>query len=202
MLLSYEVTSGTDAKKYFASSVSPETGVDRQGYYSEGQESPGRYSGKLAEVLGIAGKVVDKATFERLCDNQRPDGSPLTPRTNDYRRVCYDFTVSGPKSFSIVEAFASDEERKRLRQVFDEAVAETVAEDMEPDMQCRERRKGADYDITSGNVLTASFDHATARPEDDETLPDPHWHKHLLFWNATQRAGWQNPRRSVWQPGA
>ena len=159
---------------------------DRQGYYSEGQESPGLYGGKLGEELGLAGKPVDKATFDRLCDNLHPfEDRPLTPRTNDFRRVCKDLTFSGPKSFSIIEAFASEEERRRLRRVFDEAVEETIAEEIEPDMQTRVRKGGADYDRTTGNALTAGFDHATARPEDDDALPDPHWHKHVLFWNAT-----------------
>jgi conjugative relaxase-like TrwC/TraI family protein len=188
MLLSYEVTSASRAKDYFATSVSPEAIASRQDYYSEGQESPGTYGGKLADVLGLAGKPVDEATFHRLCDNRHPTlDKPLTPRTNDHRRVCYDFTISGPKSFSIIEAFARPEERGRLRQAFDDAVAEMVAEDMEPDMQTRERAKGADHNITTGNILTVSFDHATARPENDDTLPDPHWHKHLLVWNATRR---------------
>ena len=59
---------------------------------------------------------------------------------------------------------------------------------------------------STGNVLTAGFDHATARPlskkemaawlaandnllpgwsANDNIPPDPHWHKHLLVWNAT-----------------
>jgi conjugative relaxase-like TrwC/TraI family protein len=188
MLLSYEVTSATDAKNYFASSVSPEVVASRRDYYSEGQESPGRYGGKLADELELTGKTVDKVTFDRLCDNRHPtENRPLTPRTNDYRKVCYDFTVSGPKSFSIVEAFANDDEREQLRHVFDDAVTETIALDMEPDMQCRERRNGADYDIATGNVLTVRFPHATARPENDDVLPDPHWHQHVLIWNATKR---------------
>ena len=161
----------------------------RQDYYSEGQESPGKFGGKLGDVLGLSGKPVDKATFDGLCDNRHPFlDKPLTPRTNDHRRVCYDFTISGPKSFSIVEAFAGAEERQRLRQAFDDAIAETVACDMEPDMKGRVRNGGADHDITTGNVLTVGFDHATARPEDaDRRLPDPQWHKHLLVWNATRR---------------
>ena len=151
MLSSFEVTSAARAKDYYATSVSPEVTGKRRDYYSEGQESAGRYGGKLAAELGLAGKVVDKESFERLCDNQRPDGKRLTPRTNDYRRVCYDFTFAGPKSFSIIEAFASDAERRELRRVFDEAVNETVAGDMEPDMQCRERANGADHDVATGN---------------------------------------------------
>jgi conjugative relaxase-like TrwC/TraI family protein len=210
MLSSFEVTSASRAKDYFATSVSPEAIGSRRDYYSEGQESPGTYSGKLADTLKLTGKTVDQETFHRLCDNLHPtEDRPLTPRTNDYRRVCYDFTFAGPKSFSIIEAFASEADRRELRRIFDEAVGETVAEDIEPDMQCRERAGGADYNILTGNVLTVGFDHATARPlsakefaewlavndnlmpggaaNDNAVVPDMHWHKHLLVWNATQR---------------
>lgn len=187
MLTIYDVTSATDAKRYYASSVSPTAASSRQDYYLEGQESPGRYGGELAAELGLAGKVVDQESFERLCDNLRPDGTPLTPRTNDFRRVCKDFTFSGPKSFSIIEAFASEAERRELRRVFDEAINETVAEDIEPDMQSRERAGGADHDIRTGNALTAGFDHFTARAEDSDSLPDMQLHRHLLVWNATKR---------------
>jgi conjugative relaxase-like TrwC/TraI family protein len=187
MLLIWDVTSGADAKDYYSACLAPGGQPDRQGYYSEGQETAGQYGGKLGEELGLAGKPVDEATFHRLCDNLHPfEDRPLTLRTNDYRRVCKDFTFSGPKSFSVIEAFANEEERRRLRGIFDEAVTETLAEEIEPDMQTRVRKGGADYDRTTGNALTASFDHATARPEEDDVLPDPHWHKHVLVWNATR----------------
>jgi conjugative relaxase-like TrwC/TraI family protein len=188
MLLIHPVTSATDAKNYYAGSFAAAPTSARQQYYSEGQENAGVFRGKLAERLGLAGKTIDKASFDRLCDNLHPsEDRPLTPRTNDQRRVCYDFTFSGPKSWSLAEAFADDELRRGMRQAFDEAVAETVAQDIEPDMQARERAKGADHDVTTGNVLTAGFNHATARPEDGSP-PDPHWHQHLLIWNATQTA--------------
>ena len=123
--------------------------------------------------------MVDKETFDRLCDNLHPtEDEPLTPRTNETRRVCKDLTFSGPKSFSIIEAFASEDERRRLRQAFDEAINETVDQDIEPDMQTRVRTGGADDDRTTGNVLTAGFDHSTARPKDAAiTMPDPHRHQ-------------------------
>lgn len=187
MLLIWEITSGSEAKSYYGGSVAVAAKPARQEYYSEGQEAPGRYSGKLAEELGLAGKVVDKKSFERLCDNGHPTkaGAKLTPRTNDNRRICYDFTFSGPKSYSIIEALAPVDERERLRQLFDEAVDETITEDIEPDMQARERRAGADHDIATGNVLAASFDHSTSRPRDG-LPPDMHRHKHVLLWNATR----------------
>ena len=112
MLLSYEVTSRSDAKNYFAASLSPGGASDRHGYFSEGQESPGVLGGKLAEAWGIDGQTANEAMFHRLCDNLHPvTGRKLKPRNNGFSRIAYDFTVSGPKSFSIVEAFASEEER-------------------------------------------------------------------------------------------
>ena len=51
-------------------------------------------------------------------------------------------------------------------------------------MRTRLRRGGRDEDLTTGNVLGAYFDHATARPEAGMP-PDPHRHKHVLFFNAT-----------------
>jgi conjugative relaxase-like TrwC/TraI family protein len=189
MLTHHVVTSSTNAKQYYGASVSPGEASTRRDYYAEGQESPGTYGGKLAEVLGLAGKPVDQETFFRLCDNLHPlTGRKLKPRDNDFSRVCYDFTVSGPKSFSIVEAFASEAERQRLRTAFNDAAVELVSGYMEPDMQCRERRGGASHDIATGNALTVAFPHATARPEEDGATPDPHWHQHLLVWNMTQRA--------------
>jgi hypothetical protein len=53
-------------------------GVSRN---SEGQETVGRWGGKLAAVLGLSGPV-DKASFDKLCDDidPRPDdaGRPQT----------------------------------------------------------------------------------------------------------------------------
>lgn len=173
MLRIHEVTSATHAKAYYAASD----------YYTDG-EVAGAFLGKLAERLGLAG-TVDRASFEALCDNRNPKtGKPLTPRTNDERRVGKDFVFSAPKSFSIVEALATEDERRRLLGAFDEAVRETLAEDIEPDVQTRVRTDGADTDRTTGNLLAAAFDHSTARPVGDAP-PDPHRHKHVLVFNAT-----------------
>ena len=189
MLLIWDVTSAADAKSYYAACFGSEGVPDRQGYYSEGQESPGLYGGKLGERLGLAGQVVDKASFDRLCDNLHPFADEsLTPRTNDFRRVCKDFTFSGPKSYAIAEAFASEAERPRLRAAFNQAMWETFTADIEPDMQTRRRIGGADDDRVTGNALAAAFAHFTARPENDDALPDMHAHSHLLVWNATYDA--------------
>ena len=174
MLRIHTVTSASGAKKYYQASD----------YYSEGQETIGRPGGKLAGRLGLLEKP-DRESFERLCDNLHPvTGEPLTLRTNDNRRVGYDFVFSGPKSFSIVEALAPEAERRRLWKAFDEAVMETMKEDIEPDMQTRVRKDGAFENRTTGNMVYADFDHSTSRPVGDAP-PDMHRHKHVLAFNAT-----------------
>ena len=134
VLTIYPQTSAADVKKYFQTAD----------YYCQGQETVGRWGGKLAAELGLSGTVTKEA-FDRLCDNLHPaTGEPLTPRTNDKRRVGYDFTFSGPKSYSILVALApSEEERLRLRAAFDASVEETM-EEVEADMMTRVRKGGSD----------------------------------------------------------
>jgi conjugative relaxase-like TrwC/TraI family protein len=173
MLRIHPVTSATDAKSYYASSD----------YYTEGQELIGRWGGTLARRLGLAG-TVDKPSFDRMCDNLHPTtGRPLTPRTNDERRVGYDFVFSAPKSFSDIEALASEDERSRLLSAFDASVEETM-EEVEADMRTRVRLGGERSDRVTGNMVWAAFRHSTSRPVGDAP-PDPHRHTHVLVFNAT-----------------
>jgi conjugative relaxase-like TrwC/TraI family protein len=176
MLKIHEVTSATDAKKYYAVAD----------YYSQGQETVGEWGGKLADQLGLSGKVTKEA-FDRMVDNQHPaTGKALTPRNKDNRRVGYDFTVSVPKSASILRAFASEGLARELDAVRDRAIAGMMAE-VEPDMQTRVRKDDAAFDRTTGNMAWAAFHHTTSRPVKGKA-PDMHEHTHLLVFNATMDA--------------
>src|SRR5271157_3190435 len=104
-------------------------------YYSEGQELVGSWGGKGAARLGLKG-VVDKTSFEQLCDNLDPrTGEPLTVRTRTERTVGYDFTFSVPKSVSLLHAMSGDQD---IMNAFRESVAETMRE-MESEMKTRVR---------------------------------------------------------------
>ena len=173
MLRIHAVTSAAQAKTYYCVSD----------YYSEGQETVGRWGGRLAPLLGLQGRVTEEA-FERLCDNRRPDGSPLTARTNQSRRVGYDLTFSAPKGFSVLEALAGDVDRAELQHAFGRAIDETMTEFVEPDMRVRVRAGGADHDVVTGSMLWAEFDHSTSRPVPG-SVPDPHRHRHVLAFNCT-----------------
>jgi conjugative relaxase-like TrwC/TraI family protein len=157
------------AKRYYSSAD----------YLSEGQEIIGFWGGRDAQRLGLEG-VVDKESFERLCDNLDPrTGKQLTARTRSERTVGYDFTFSVPKSVSLVYALSGDEQ---IMAAFREAVDETMR-DIEAEMQTRVRKGGKDENRVTGNMLWSEFIHKTARPIGG--FPDPHLHAHCFAFNAT-----------------
>ena len=157
MLRITQQDSAKDAKRYYASAD----------YYSEGQEIVGSWGGKGAELLGLHG-VVDRDSFDRLCDNQNPrDGKPLTVRTRTERTVGYDFTFSVPKSVSLLYARTGDE---HILGAFRSAVDETM-HDIESEMKTRVRKGDRDEDRLTGNMVWAEFIHTTSRPVNG--VPDP-----------------------------
>ena len=159
-------------------------------YYSEGQEIVGCWGGKGASRLGLEG-TVDRLSFERLADNlDAKTGKQLTARTRSERRVGYDFTFSVPKSVSLLYAMSGD---RGILEAFRSSVDETMRE-MEAEMKTRVRRKGADIDRTTGNMVWAEFIHTTSRPVDG--IPDPQLHAHVFVFNTT----WDE-QESRWKAG-
>jgi len=161
--------SASSAKRYYGTAD----------YYSEGQEIVGSWGGKGAARLGLEG-MVDKFSFERLCDNLDPQtGKPLTVRTRTERRVGYDFTFSVPKSVSLLYAMSGDQD---ILDAFRATVDETMRE-IEAEMKTRVRMGGKDEDRVTGNMAWAEFIHTTSRPVDG--LPDPQLHAHVFVFNTT-----------------
>lgn len=180
MLRITQQPSSAAAKKYYTTSD----------YLSEGQEIIGSWGGDGAHRLGLDG-VVDKPSFDRLCDNLHPvTGLPLTVRTRSERTVGYDFTFSVPKSVSLLYALSGDRD---MLAAFRSAVDETM-HDIESEMQTRVRMGGKDIDRLTGNMAWAEFIHTTSRPVDG--LPDPQLHAHCFAFNAT----WDD-QESRWKAG-
>jgi conjugative relaxase-like TrwC/TraI family protein len=163
------------AKDYFRDALS------KADYYMEDQEMNGVFNGKVAKRLGIEGDMIDKETFEKLCDNINPkDGGSLTPYTLENRRVGYDISFHCPKSVSIAYGLSNDEDMLRC---FEESVDETMRE-IEVDAQTRIRKDGQYDDRDTGELLWTNFVHKTARPTEG-FAPDPHLHCHCFTFNAT-----------------
>lgn len=157
------------AKAYFA----------QADYYSQGQEVPGRWYGEAAKLLGLEG-IVQKAEFDRLCDNIHPQtGDSLTAKTLENRRVGYDFTWSAPKSVSIVQALTGDE---RILTAWQDSIHQTMSE-MELEMCTRVRKGGQDTDRVTGNWVYAEFLHHTSRPVNG--VPAPQLHSHTFILNCS-----------------
>lgn len=166
-------TSAAGAKAYYTQALRT------QDYYSEKQEIPGIWHGRVAELMQLSGPVTARQ-FAALCDNRNPlTGAQLTPRTRGDRRVGYDFTFNAPKSVSVLYALSGDE---RIAEAVREAANATMRE-IEQSAATRVRAKGEDGERATGSLLWADFLHTTSRPVDG--IPDPHLHVHAYAFNVT-----------------
>lgn len=154
-------------------------------YYDEGQRVAGEWFGLGAQRLELSGKIRAN-DFLPLCENKNPGtGETLTQRlkttrTEDgqsvaNRRVFFDFTVSPPKSVSVV-AFIGDDQR-----IFGahERAVRAMLREFEAFAATRIRTGSQQADRLTGNVAAALFTHDTSR------ALDPHLHTHCIVFNAT-----------------
>jgi conjugative relaxase-like TrwC/TraI family protein len=153
-------------------------------YYAQGQTVAGEWFGLGADKLGLKGTVGEQE-FMRLCEGFDPvTGKRLTLRTNSERnddgrtvanrRVFYDFTISPPKSISVVALLRDD----RILELHNRAVREAMAE-LEKLAETRVRKSGERGERVTGNIVAAAFRHDTSREL------DPHLHTHCVVLNAT-----------------
>lgn len=153
-------------------------------YYAQGQQVRGHWFGSGAEMLGLSG-VVTEREFLHLVEGLHPQtGARLTMRRNGNRkegaqvvgnrRILFDFTISPPKSVSVVGLLEDD----RISGLHDRAI-HTAMFELEKFAQSRVRKNGASGARTTGNIIGATFRHDTSREH------DPHLHTHCIVLNAT-----------------
>ena len=152
-------------------------------YYSAKETVLGRWIGKGAERLNLAGKEIGSkdAAFEALRNNLHPEtGESLTGNTKAERRAFYDFQCSAPKSVSIMAVTFGD---SRLVDAHKEAVRVALAElERYAGRQDNHRNKDGSWTretVTTGNVVAAEFTHDASRELDAQL------HTHLVCANAT-----------------
>ncbi len=153
-------------------------------YYMDGHVVAGEWRGVGAAMLGLEGRVTEEA-FQKLCDGLNPEtGEWLTARRNTTRRegsktvanrrVFYDFTISPPKSVSVVALYQD----ARIVELHDRAVR-VMLDELEKYAETRVRIDGANDERATGGVIAAMFRHDTSREL------DPHLHTHCIVFNAT-----------------
>jgi conjugative relaxase-like TrwC/TraI family protein len=153
-------------------------------YYSEGQKIVGEWFGQAAERLGLTGVVAEK-DFLALCEGLNPQtGKRLTQRLNTVRhdngrttanrRIFHDFTISPPKSVSVVGLYQDP----RIIAEHHRAVRCALAE-LEKLAETRVRKAKQNGERVTGSIVAACFRHDTSREL------DPHLHSHCVVFNAT-----------------
>ncbi len=160
--------------------------LEHSDYYAEGERVIGQWQGRGAELLGLAGEVksdqfeairqgLDPQTGEFLRQRQSADRVAADGSTQSRGRNLYDFTISAPKSVSIMAELGGDD---RLKQAHQNAIGEALKE-MESYSATRVRQDGANEDRTTGNLVIAVYHHDTSREL------DPLLHTHAVAGNMT-----------------
>ena len=155
-------------------------------YYAEGERVTGQWQGRGAEMLGLAGEVqseqfealrqgVDPQSGEFLRQRHSADRTAADGTTQSRGRNLYDFTISAPKSVSIMAQLGGD---ARLVEAHGKAVGETLTE-LEHRAASRVRRDRANDNRITGNLVLAVYHHDTSREL------DPQLHTHAVAANLT-----------------
>jgi conjugative relaxase-like TrwC/TraI family protein len=155
-------------------------------YYAEGERVLGHWQGRGADLLGLAGEIepvdfeslrqgLDPRTGEFLrqrksADRVMPDGT-----IQSHGRNLYDFTISAPKSVSVMATLGGD---KRLIVAHERAVAEALKE-IEAHAGARVRLNKANDNRITGNMVIALYHHDASREL------DPQLHTHAVAANLT-----------------
>ncbi len=160
--------------------------LEHSDYYAEGERVTGQWQGRGAELLGLAGEVqsehfealrqgLDPQSGEFLRQRHSADRTAADGSTQSRGRNLYDFTMSAPKSVSIMAEVGGD---ARLTEAHRKAVQEALKE-LECQAASRVRRHGANDDRITGNLVLAVYHHDTSREL------DPQLHTHAVAANLT-----------------
>jgi conjugative relaxase-like TrwC/TraI family protein len=160
--------------------------LEHNDYYAEGERVVGHWQGEGAALLGIRGEVkpgdfealrqgLDPATGEYLRQRRSADRIAADGTTQSHGRHLYDFTISAPKSVSVMADMGED---KRLIEAHRIAVAEALHE-LESHAAARVRKAQANNDRITENLVIAVYHHDTSRQL------DPQLHTHAVAANLT-----------------
>jgi conjugative relaxase-like TrwC/TraI family protein len=161
------------SEQYYLGSVA--SGVED---YYVGGEVPGRWVGRGAEMLGLAGDVDGDDLVAVLNDRDPTSGTRLGCAAN--RRVPgFDLTFSTPKSVSVLFGLAEPDVARVVRDAHEAAVNASLGYLERCATWSRRGRNGID-EVPGAGLIGAAFRHRTSR------AGDPHLHTHVLVANTVQ----------------
>lgn len=147
-------------------------------YYTKGPDEHSRWGGRIADELGLAGKV-DPGVFRELLDG-KVAGQQLGRHRGDgeiEHHPGWDFAVNAPKSVSIMALVSGDE---RIIAAHEDAVG-TALGYLEEHAALRHRVDGEIVHETTSRLIFARFTEHASREL------DPHLHTHVVVMNITNR---------------
>jgi conjugative relaxase-like TrwC/TraI family protein len=185
-----KLTSSSGAARYHDNALKEEGPAhDRADNYYANEQAPLTWQGKGAEMLGLAGAAVTKEQFVRFLEGEITN--PANGEVQDLsgnakgeaRRLGYDFTISAPKSVSIVGIVGGDE---RVVQAHIDANRAAMGWLEEHGAQVRVKdANGHNQARATGNLLYATVRHETSREND----PQLHSHNVVVAVSYDQDAG-------------
>lgn len=149
-------------------------------YYSREGEAPGRWEGRAAERLSLAG-LVSKSDFEAALAGLDPKtGAALIQANGRAHAAGWDMTFSAPKSVSVLWALSPEAERKLIATFHRNSVLKATRF-LEDEAAFARRGKGGKIHERVAGLLMAQFDHHTSRDL------DPQLHTHAFIFNLAPR---------------
>ena len=183
-----KLTSVEQAVRYLREAVAQQ----QLEYYTARGESPGRWSGPGAEVLGLRGEVTDTDFAAVLAGTHPRTGEELGKHWRRQTVVAFDVTVSAPKDVSILYALGDERTRSTILRIHGEGV-QAAAEYLQANAGWA-RQYNPDVKTTEAvraKLVMPEFVHRTARPVTDPSTGtvtvDPQLHTHITVPTWVQR---------------
>ena len=143
-------------------------------------ESPGRWTGRGSQALGLVGPVEEPPFTEVLAGRDPVDGRGLR-QVRGVRPVSgFDLTFCAPKSVSVLHLLAPSELGAATGAAHQSAVDDALAYVERHGLGVRRIRSGAVHHLTTTGAVAAGFVHRTSRAR------DPHLHTHVVAANVAQ----------------
>jgi conjugative relaxase-like TrwC/TraI family protein len=159
---------GAEAGRYYTDRL--------PGYYLDGDEPPGHWWGRGADLLGLSGDV-DADAFHALLAGLHPaTGARLGRRFGEGSVRGFDATFSAPKSVSVLFGVGDQNLRTEVTEAHDRAV-EAVMGWVQDHAVTRLRHRGHLVAVDAEGVVAAVFRQHTSR------RLDPQLHSHVVIAN-------------------